>query len=284
MTGDIGVWGQQVADALNAIPKMSYTSFVTPNSQVTGGTGEMLVNLASVTTIPRLWLKEVGSGNTGWASFLTSGGALEGVLSSQTTVTASWGSFGTMLSSFLSASTATLRSLVLQDGAWDDVNLPIASAKVPAAGAPSWASFSGALNAYTFAVGNFVDLQAAELPHGYKAGTYLEAHVHVVSNTSEAPETNARYQLDYTVANLLGVIRPVSALTGAQVIPSATTDRTFYRVSCGTIDGTGLTYGAFIGGRVSRVAKASGADPATDPFMVQVGFHYQREALGAGSF
>lgn len=66
VTGDLGRWCQQVAGVLNAMPRMSYTSYADPNSSVTGAQGDALVNLAS--GVSAFWVKQLGSSNTGWTA------------------------------------------------------------------------------------------------------------------------------------------------------------------------------------------------------------------------
>ena len=62
-----------IADAVNALPALSVFSFTTPESNVTAEAGTDGFNEASTSLndIPRRWVKEVGSGNTGWASLST---------------------------------------------------------------------------------------------------------------------------------------------------------------------------------------------------------------------
>ena len=61
-------WLRQVADALNQIPNLSVFSFTTPNSNVTGNPASLGFNLGTDvdSSISALWIKQIGSGNTGW--------------------------------------------------------------------------------------------------------------------------------------------------------------------------------------------------------------------------
>ena len=74
MSGDLGRWAQQVAGALNATPRISYTSYANPDSYVTGAAGDILVNIASDGSTPRLWIKQTDTAaRTGWAASSSSG-------------------------------------------------------------------------------------------------------------------------------------------------------------------------------------------------------------------
>lgn len=72
LSGPLYTYLTQVALALNSIPTFSVTSYGNPNSNVTGGVGDMLANLGAKSSATAVtWVKEQGSGNTGWASLLT---------------------------------------------------------------------------------------------------------------------------------------------------------------------------------------------------------------------
>jgi hypothetical protein len=55
---------QTVADALNQLPAQSVFSFSTPESNVSANVGTVGVNIASGVSV--MWVKQNGSGNTGW--------------------------------------------------------------------------------------------------------------------------------------------------------------------------------------------------------------------------
>lgn len=58
-------WTRQIVNAVNTqTPAASYFSFTTPNSNVTATRGTLGINLNS--TVSVMWIKQVGSGATGW--------------------------------------------------------------------------------------------------------------------------------------------------------------------------------------------------------------------------
>ena len=75
VTGDLGLWLQEVVRAMNSIPQVSYFSAPTPNSLVTGLTGDLAINLVSGSTDTRVWV--LGGANlgqlstTGWVALRT---------------------------------------------------------------------------------------------------------------------------------------------------------------------------------------------------------------------
>lgn len=72
ITGDLYAYLLRVAQFINGIPVLSYTSYSGgPNSNQTGAPGDLTINIVSSTQTARLYIKEQGSGNTGWVSFTT---------------------------------------------------------------------------------------------------------------------------------------------------------------------------------------------------------------------
>ena len=71
LSGPLYAYLQRIADRLNSIPNISYTSYGNPNSNVTGARGDLLVNLVTSTNTALWWGKLYGSSNTGWTSLAT---------------------------------------------------------------------------------------------------------------------------------------------------------------------------------------------------------------------
>ena len=71
VSGELAGWLTRLALAVNNLPVISVTSYAGgPNSKVTGGPGDIVINLASGQTA-RFWIKEQLSTNTGWVSVAT---------------------------------------------------------------------------------------------------------------------------------------------------------------------------------------------------------------------
>jgi hypothetical protein len=220
------------------------------------------------------------STSTSGAVTIAGGLGVAKAIYSGTSVVAPYGNF----TSGVSTSALTADSLILLAPVWDDVNLPATTGKLGGSGNPTWAAVSTNLYGYTFAANDYLDLQDGELPHGYKAGTYIEPHVHILSNGSEAGATAVRFQLFYSFSSDGGATSSEMSSVATQVIPSATTSLTHFRLSLGTVAMAGYNFGTIIKSRIKRLAVLSGSTPAANPFVEQVGWHYQRETLGAGTF
>lgn len=74
VTGELGLWLQEVWKRLVNTPTVSYFSGTTPNSVVTGLAGQLAVNVGSASTDTRVWVKG-GSASvpsqTGWVTVRT---------------------------------------------------------------------------------------------------------------------------------------------------------------------------------------------------------------------
>ena len=72
LTGPLYLYLTQIAQCINAMPIVSYTSYTGgPNSNLTGGPGDLCINIVASTQTARFYIKEQTSGKTGWVSVKT---------------------------------------------------------------------------------------------------------------------------------------------------------------------------------------------------------------------
>ena len=72
VSGELYGYLTRLALAVNNLPSFSYTSYASPESNVTGAPGAILVNIAANSAATRTWVKQSGTGNTGWQAIGTS--------------------------------------------------------------------------------------------------------------------------------------------------------------------------------------------------------------------
>ena len=172
---------------------------------------------------------------------------------------------------------------------FNDLVLPLDSAKVPAANAPNWESFVGNLNAFAYQVNDFQEF-TTEMIHGYKEGSDFAFHIHGALNALTAQEEKVRFEIEYSIADVnqstgFGDVFPDgsgSLLIAELVVPNATADLTHIFIVVG-VDSAG-TFGidATIKGRIRRIAKTAGGNELTgDIFVTQVGVHYENDTVGS---
>ena len=167
---------------------------------------------------------------------------------------------------------------------WNDLILPLSSARVPAANAPTWTGFIGNLNAYTYDLNDFQEF-STELEHGYKSGSTFEFHIHGAVNGENVDDRTIKFEIEYTIADTpaesgFGDVYPATTtINGELTIPAATTDLTAFSIDIGD-DATGsFVQGAILNGRVRRIA-STGTEPTGDPFLTEVGVHAEDDTIG----
>lgn len=171
---------------------------------------------------------------------------------------------------------------------WNDIQTGFAAARVPQANAPSWDSFVGNLNAYTFGNNDYIEFDPLELLHGYMEGSDFELHMHWVTNGLDGTDRAVRWEIEYTIANMgnptttgVGDAFPAPTVVEMeQVIPANTPDRTHMYLDLSDITAGTFEVGALITFRVRRIA-AVGDDPSSNPFGLQVGVHYMTDTVGS---
>ena len=167
---------------------------------------------------------------------------------------------------------------------FNDLQFSISSGKVSAVNAPTWSTFKNNLSEYTFAVNDFIDCGAQEIPHSYKSGSDMDIHVHWSNNGVDGTDRAVKWEIEYTIANYTTptpTAFPTTTVVSAETtIPAGTTSISHFKTFVGTISGTGLTYGASIKLRLRRIASA-GTAPASDPFALQVGIHVEEDTIGS---
>lgn len=170
---------------------------------------------------------------------------------------------------------------------WDDLApIPLLSQRQGGANNPSLTAFQGNIQLLTFAVNDYVYINA-EITHAYKEGTNITIHVHWILNGTEGVDKAVKWELEYSISNAKFFTAPFNLTFPANTtvsvettIPAGSSDKCHIVTSLGTISGTGITIGAYIVGRFRRIASA-GTAPAANPFAVNLGFHIEQDTQGS---
>lgn len=180
--------------------------------------------------------------------------------------------------------TGAAKTLVLDTPVYADINVPISSGPQPAANMPTWTTFTTNTSSYTFAIEDYKDMGTIEIPHNYKEGTDLEVHLHIANNGQDSTARTCLYQIYYTYGipdNGTNQFIAEVTLTGTLTIPANTPTRSAFYLSMGTITGTNIKIGTQLKMRVERGLPQSGTAPTANPFLGQVGVHYQIDTMGS---
>ncbi len=168
---------------------------------------------------------------------------------------------------------------------FEDIVISLSAARVPASNAPTWSSFIGTLNAYTYGLDDFQEF-TSEIAHSYKEGSTFEFHIHGATNGLEGVDKTIKFEIEYEVVDnqtsgaFGDVFNGTTTIPGEITIPASTVDKTAWVIDVGD-DATGnFLQGSSIKGRVRRIA-STGTEPASDPFVYQVGIHIEKDTVGS---
>ncbi len=168
---------------------------------------------------------------------------------------------------------------------FEDIVISLSAAKVPAANAPTWSGFISNLNAYTYGLNDFQEF-TSEIAHSYKEGSAIEFHIHGATNGLEGSDKTLKFEIEYELVDnqtsgIFGDVYAGTTIINAEVtIPSGTTDKTAFVITVGTDTTGNFLQAATLVGRVRRIA-SSGTEPASDPFVLQVGVHIEQDTVGS---
>lgn len=180
----------------------------------------------------------------------------------------------------LTVTTGSQKTLLLGTVVYKDIFFPMGTPKATGAGNPTKVNWIGNLDGYSFAINDVHSFDPQEYSHDGKVGANIVWHVHWVSRTNVAAARYVKWELEWTWALPSGVfVTPVTQSAEATV-PTSTTANTHYLTDIYTYTPTNVTPGSMFHVRIKRIA-ASGTDPADDPVVLGVHFHYQIDTIGS---
>lgn len=165
---------------------------------------------------------------------------------------------------------------------WEDLQFPIDTGKVPASSAPTFELLTTNVKAYSFAVGDNIQLQANEAFHGSIFDNTASFHVHVTNKTANSSGSSqyVKVQLDVAYAQVNGVWAE-QTLTGECEIPNGTPAKTKKICSVSNFDLSNVLIGGQIKPLFTRITATGGTEYADNVFITQVGLHIDRDQVGS---
>lgn len=169
------------------------------------------------------------------------------------------------------------------DTYWDDMRVPLTNTKLnPLQSEPEFEDTGDGIFGFAFDTGNdsveslhFI----AQIPHSYKEGTDIEAHIHWSPSTTNTDDVV--WKLFYKVADIddafpaVGSFRVIDAADGTALQHQIT--------ELGEIDGTGLSISAVIIGNVTRLGDAPEDDFTGVAYGWEIDFHFQIDQPGSSN-
>lgn len=283
--GDVTVEGNLIADAITGPTTLTGNMTVTGDIDVQGldislygskslirgdGAPEGVVTApigciyerANGGTSTTIYIKESGTGNTGWVAI---GG------------TAGWNGHDE-----------------LADVAYDDVIVQAGATRAPASNPVPQVSWLTSLEVPNFANGGgkYLDF-GFQLPHSYVPGTDIGWHVHFTNPSTIADGQVVKFKLTFTSAPIWGIFGAVNTSVSATFtnnaatrlqIPAESLTGTTVKANChliagtGTITGTSLSLSSIVHARVERDATDTHAG---DAYLLSMDAHIQKNRLGS---
>ena len=175
---------------------------------------------------------------------------------------------------------------------WEDIRVAVFEAIPGGANDPDLAQFkdngAGSTGVYTYwfdATSEEELFFTVQIPHDYKEGTDIYAHVHWVPKSNGVFGQDVSWGLEYTVANSNGVFGNTTIIYGddnrqGDLVLDA---GRHYETNIGSISGASLTLSAMLVCRIFRDATGAGGtdDYTDDAGLLEIDFHYQKDAIGS---
>lgn len=166
---------------------------------------------------------------------------------------------------------------------WEDLYVPVTLVRVPGSEAPVWTDFNCS-QVLAFEYQALSDNEeevffVMELPHTYKEGTGLEAHVHFVYSVNSVGE-QVRWGLEYTWANLDGAFPGSSTIY--VLTEASNNDAGYHReASFPTIDGSGKKICSMLLCRLFRNSSHADDTFTENVYLLAIDAHYRLDSFGS---
>lgn len=184
-------------------------------------------------------------------------------------------------------------ALSLTNTVWDDIRVPVTSTKLGGSKAPEFAVLfdngAGSQGVFTYLFDKDAEEElyfTVQLPHNYKYGTDLHAHVHWSPTADGVENSKVNWGLEYILMEIGQVGSTTNIISNnvhspADVIPVT---GKHYLTEIGEISGANIdSVSAMILCRVFR--DATGAlktdDYGRDAALLEIDFHYEIDSLGS---
>ena len=169
------------------------------------------------------------------------------------------------------------------DTYWDDLRVPLSNTRLnPALTEPDFEDNGTGLFAWGFdadgdstEVLNFI----AQLPHSYKEGTNIDAHLHWQPETTNTGDVV--WKLNYAFASIDSSFSAVDSFWVVQAGAGVALGHQV--VEFGDIDGTDIKISAIIMGNLSRVGDHTEDDFTGIADGLEIDFHYQIDQPGSSN-
>lgn len=177
------------------------------------------------------------------------------------------------------------KTIELQTSVYDDLQFSVDAGNVPPTNAPTFEALTTNVEAYSFDVDDYIDLQCNEPSHSWKEATDGELHLHLAPKTgnSTGGDRFAKFQIFIAMVDASGSDTWTETNQTAELtIPDGTAALTGMYLTFGTnLNLSSYGIGTQIKLRVKRIAATGGTEFADNVFVTQCGCHLEYNTLGS---
>lgn len=166
---------------------------------------------------------------------------------------------------------------------WDDLRVPLSTARTAGANVPTFETFRGSTRAFNFDDGDEIFL-IVQMPHSWRVGSVIYPHLHWCPESDSDPSDNIGIGLEYTWADIDADF-PAITTTITRDVPTGV-DNAFNQ-QIHNFDVDGITPPASITGissvLICRIFRqAAVADNYADgAFFIEFDIHYELNTVGS---
>jgi hypothetical protein len=165
---------------------------------------------------------------------------------------------------------------------WDDLRVSVNAVKVSGSKPPTWTSYKSTevlgFSDQSVAGNEEIVYFSVQMPHAWKEGTDITAHVHWLAEDDTAG--NCRWQLTHSWANINGTF-PDAATLSVNGAAGAAADK-HVLAALGTLTGTGKTLSSMILCSLRRNSSNAGDTlNGKAAYLLEIDFHYQVDKFGS---
>ena len=176
--------------------------------------------------------------------------------------------------SLVLSNVAITGSLILSNTTWDDLRIPMSTARAGAS-VPNYSVLTNGVYAWHFVDGQTDTLFfETQLPHTYATGSDLRPHIHWTPTTSST--NSVVWAFEYTVTSIHSNFPATVTMTATA---SCDVAMKHYITSFGTITGTGLRPSAVLVGRISRLGTDDADTFTGDAVPLSLDIHFQQDKV-----
>lgn len=190
----------------------------------------------------------------------------------------SWSSIKSAIATYLGFEADLTYTMSGSATVWKDIMFPMAPPKTTGAGNPSLVTFHGNFRGYAFAINDTHDFDPQEFQHDGKQGSTAYCHLHWISRTNVGAIRTIKWRCELSQTNF-GAAFPVATVHEVEIsIPANTPANTHFATDLSTF--TTLNIASMMLCKITRIA-SSGTEPADDPVILGMHYHYELDTIGS---